>query len=405
VGAPGPAAACTVKLSVGANIQGTLSQAAPGTVVCLNAGNYGSLTLSGIAPSGNVTLAPVPGATVTINDLTLTGNPSSNLTIQGFFIPGGVDDETGSSGGLVFRNNTISHKAAGYGFYFDAGGNGAGGTQTGVQILNNQIDHVGECLAITRGTDQEQAFTFSHNVCGPGIGYDDTSSAQPGHYIEIGGITGVTVDNNAFVGPSDPNAAPVGLHLNVFHIFNGASNVDFSNNILWHTDSIGQAVLFQDGHYDNVTINGNLDIEDPSCATSGGNCTSYSFWASDAHGLSFQNNTVVNSYWGMLLTESQTSDDYNGGTGYTVAHNIAVNTIDGPDISYGECVSSCLFDYNVTDDASAKQGGSTHNVVNWKPNWTTTNWTPATPYSPPPAGYYQPTGLPFTAGYAGSIGP
>jgi hypothetical protein len=405
VGAPGPAANCNVTLSVGANIQGTLSQAGAGTVVCLNAGNYGSVTLSGIAPSGNVTLAPAPGATVTINDLTLTGAPSSNLTIQGFFIPGGVDDETGTPGGLVFQYNTISHHAHGYGFYFDAGGNGQDGTQTGVQILDNQIDHVGECLAVTRGTDQERAFTFSHNVCGPGIGYADTVSTQPGHYIEIGGVTGVTVDNNAFVGPADPNAAPVGLHLNVFHIFGDASDVDFSNNILWHTQSIGQALLFQDGHFDNVTINNNLDVEDPACATAGGNCTSYSFWTSDAHGLSFQNNTVVDSYWGMLLTESQTSNDYNGGTDYTVAHNLAVQTADGPDISYGECVSSCLFDYNVTDDGSAEQAGSTHNVVNWKPSWSSTSWTPTLPYSPPPAGYYQPTGLPFTAGYTGSIGP
>jgi hypothetical protein len=405
VGAPGPAVNCSVTLSVGANIQSALSSAAAGTVVCLNAGNYGSVTLSGIAPPGNVTLAPAPGATVTFTDFTLTGAPSSNLTIQGFFIPGGVDDETGTPGGLVFQYNTISHHAQGYGFYFDAGGNGANGTQSGIQILNNQIDHVGECLAITRGTDQERAFTFSGNVCGPGLGYGDTQSTQPGHYIEIGGITGVTVDHNAFVGPADPNAAPVGLHLNVFHIFGDASNVDFSNNILWHTQTIGQALLIQEGQFDNVTINNNLDVEDPACAVANSNCDSYAFWTADVHGFSFQNNTVVNSYWGVLLTESQTSDDYNGGTGYTVAHNIAVQTADGPDISYGECVSSCLFDYNVTDDQSARKAGSTHNVVGWKPSWTSTSWTPTVPYARPPAGYYQPTGLPFAAGYGGSAGP
>jgi hypothetical protein len=99
VGAPGPAAACTVKLTVGADIQGILSQAAAGTVVCLNAGNYGEVTLSGIAPPGNVTLAPTPGATVTFTALVLTGAPSSNLTIQGFFIPGGVVDATGTPRG------------------------------------------------------------------------------------------------------------------------------------------------------------------------------------------------------------------------------------------------------------------------------------------------------------------
>jgi hypothetical protein len=405
VGAPGPAVACDVTLNVGANIQGALSQATAGTVVCLNTGNYGKVTLAGIAPPGNVTLAPAPGATVTFVDLTLTGSPSSNLTIQGFFIPGGVADDTGTPGGLVFQYNTVSHVAQGYAFYFDAGGNGNGGTQTGVQILHNQIDHVGECLAVTRGTDQERAFTFSGNVCGPGIGYGDTQSTQPGHYIEIGGITGVTVDNNAFLGPADPNVATVGLHLNVFHIFGDASNIDFSNNILWHTQTIGQALLIQQGHFDSVTINNNLDVEDPACDASNSNCQSYSFWTADVHGLSFQNNTVVDSYYGVLLTESQTSQDYNGGTGYTFAHNIAVGTANGPDLSYGECSSSCVFDYNVTNDGSARQAGSTHNVVNWKPNWTSISWTPTIPYSRPPAGYYQPTGLPFAAGYTGSAGP
>ena len=116
VGAPGPAVVCTITLSVGANVQGTLSQAAPGTVVCLNAGNYGQITLSGIAPSGNVTLAPAPGATVTFTDLTLTGAPSSNLTIQGFFIPGGVDDEIGHLGWArvpVQHDLAISRRAMG----------------------------------------------------------------------------------------------------------------------------------------------------------------------------------------------------------------------------------------------------------------------------------------------------
>ena len=97
--------------------------------------------------------------------------------------------------------------------------------------------------------------------------------------------------------------------------------------------------------------------------------------------------------------------DYSGGTGYAVAHNVVVGTADGPDLSFGECSSSCLFDYNVTDDQSAKQAGSTHNVVGWKPSWTSTSWTPTVPYSRPPAGYYRAVGLPFAAGYTGTVGP
>ena len=405
VGAPGPAVECTRTLGVGASIQHALSGARPGAVVCLRAGDYGSVTIAGISPPGRITLAPVPGARVVFKDLTVTGAPSSNLTVQGFHIPGGVDDEAGSPGGLVFQYNTISHNAHDYGFYFDAGGNGDGGTQTGVQIRHNRIDHVGECLAITRGADREHAFTFAHNICGPEIGYGDTESTQPGHYIEIGGIVGVRVVDNAFVGPAAPNAASVGLHLNVFHIFNGARNVDFSNNILWHTDTIGQALLLQEGRYDHVTIDNNLDVEDPACDAHHSDCTSYAFWTADDHGLSFEHNTVVDSYWGVLLTESQTGQDYHGGTDYQVARNIVVGTADGPDLAFGDCSGSCVFDDNVTSDHSARTARAPHAVVHWKAGWASTDWTPTYPYSRPPAGYYRPIRPPFDAGYGGSIGP
>ncbi len=405
IGAPGPAVACTETLSVGASIESALSRAGPGTVVCLSPGNYGNVTLTGIAPTANVTLAPVPGGSVTFSELTLSGSANANLTIQGFNIPGGVQDVSATPGGLVFQYNTISHNAAGYGFYFDADGNGGNNTQYGVQILHNEIDYVGECLAVTRGTDQEHTFTFSGNVCGPGIGYGDQSSTDPGHYIEIGGVTGISVDSNAFVGPADPNDSNIGLHLNVFHVFGDSSDVDFSNNLLWHTQTIGQALLIQEGHFDDVTINNNLDVEDPSCDNGNSNCTSYAFWTTDVHGLSFQDNTVVDSYWGVILTIYQTSQDYKGGTNYTVAHNIGVGTADNSDLSYGDCTSACVFDYNVTDDPSAHQGGSTHYVTSWAPHWATTSWAPTVPYARPPAGYYQPVGLPFSAGYQGTAGP
>ena len=337
VGAPGPAVDCSRRLSVRASIQHALSRARADAVVCLDAGNYGSVKLSGISPLDRVTLAPIPGTRVTFSDLTITGAASSNLTIQGFHIPGGVSDDTATPGGLVFQYDTISHNPHDYGFYFDADGNRRNGTQTGIQMLHDRIDHVGECLAVTRGVPQERAFTFSHNICGPGIGYRDTESTQPGHYIEIGGVTGVTVDNNAFLGPANPDAASVGLHLNVFHIFGDASDVGFSNNILWHTQTIGQALLFQEGTFSNIAINDNLDVEDPACDAQNSDCHSYSFWTADAHGLSFQHNTVVDSYWGVLLTKTQTSEDYHGGTDYTVTRNIVVGTLEGPSLTFGEC--------------------------------------------------------------------
>jgi hypothetical protein len=387
-GAPGPPIACTITVDAIAAIEPALLKAVPGEIVCLKGGNYGPLTLTDIAPAGNVTFAAAPGPPVHIQGLTIAGqgdtqSDTRNLTIQGFWIDRGVQDLTDTSGGLVFQFNTISHVRQGYGFYFDADGNGGTHSQAGVELLYNKIDHVGECLAVVRGAGRD--FTFSHDVCGPGIGYGDTQSTQPGHYVEIGGIAGITVEDNSFLGPADPNIAAAGLHLNVFHLFGGGRDIDFSNNLLWHTQARGQAILFQEGHFDNVRIDNNLDVEDPACHAATSTCPNYMIESAAAHGLSFTNNTVVGAYWGVLLTASNESGDYPTGTGYQVSHNIVAGAGGGADISYGGCSSACSFDYNVTDDDSAAVGGSTHNVTHWVPTWTG-------------ASRYRPGRLPFPAG-------
>ncbi len=389
-GAPGPAIACTSWLTPGADVEGALLQAGPGNVICLKPGNWGPIVLTDVAPPANVTLAAAPGAPVHLRELTIAGRadaPSAtrNLTVRGFWIDRGVQDLTDTSGGLVFRYDTIQDIRQGYGFYFDADGNGGTHAQSGVTMRDDRIDHVGECLAVDGGTASE--FTFDDNVCGPGLGYGDTASTQPGHYIEIGGINGITVDRNVFLGPADPGVGKAGLHLNVLHIFGGAQNVDFSDNRLWHTEAGGQAILLQEGPFDNVRIDGNLDIEAPGCQSQLSSCPNYMIESADAHGLSFEDNTVVGAYWGVLLTDSNERGDYPTGTGYTITHNLVIGSGGGADLSYGGCTEACTFDYNVTDDGSAQRAGATHAVVHWHPRWRN-------------AARSLPAGLPFAAGYS-----
>jgi hypothetical protein len=387
-GAPGPGVACATMLSPGADIEAALVKALPRAVVCLEAGPWGPITLTDVAHAGNVTLAAAPGAHVHLAGLTIAGqgdtrSDTRDLTIQGFWIDRGVQDLTDSSGGLTFQFDTIQRVRQGYGFYFDADGNGGSHFQTGVTMLHNRIDHVGECLAVVGGTASD--FTFNDNVCGPGLGYGDTESTQPGHYMEIGGIRGMIADHNEFRGPADPNIARAGLHLNVLHIFGGASDVEFSGNVLWHTDARGQALLLQEGHFDNVRIDDNLDVEDPACRAEGSPCPNYMIEAAGTHGLSFEHNTIVGAYWGVLLTASNENGDYSSGTDYTISHNVVVGSLGGSDISYGGCAKNCSFAYNVTDDGSAEQAGAQHSFAHWVPAWRN--------------GHYEAAGLPFRAGY------
>lgn len=376
--APAP---CTQTLTAGADIQGALRSAAPGTVICLAPGSYPSLSLSNIAPAGNVTLESPTQGGANLGAVNLGGNVQ-NLTIQGFNMTDGAG-AIGTESNVVFAYNTISgNSGASGGFHLYAG---AGGTQNNIQMIYNQIDHLappdlspagaGECAEVDGGDGLEHNIVFSHNVCGPGIA---------NHYTQLGGVSGLVEDDNVFLGPAAAEALSTQQHNNVLHIFGDSNNVDFSGNVIKNTDSRGQTVLIESGQFSNITVNNNLDIEDPACLTNS-NCFQYAFWVEPSQGMTFTNNTVIGSYWGVLLGDYETGD-YATGSNWTIAHNIIVNTKDNADLSYQHCASSCSIDYNVTSDGSARQGGSTHYVVNWSPRWANTS-------------AYPPLGLPFAAGF------
>ena len=158
----------------------------------------------------------------------------------------------------------------------------AGPTITGLNVLYNQIDHVAYCL---RGTGNMSNWTFSHNVCGPGIGYGGSVDA---HYTQTEGVDGLTMDNNAFEGPFDAGALAASAHNNVSHAC--GSNMEFSNNIVWHADSRAQTILWGDDcSVQSARANNNLFVEDPGC---GSVCPTMSLWVEGANGVTFNNNTI-----------------------------------------------------------------------------------------------------------------
>lgn len=404
VGAPGPAAGCTTTVRPGTNLQLELAHAGAGDVVCLAAGSYGDVELSGISHSSPVTLAPVPGATVHLGALVFVGpHTTSNLTVQGLYIDGGVAVRTGTPGGLVFQYDTIHNISRGFAFYFYANGSSAGSyTQTGVKILYNQIDHVGACLEVDGGRSMALDFTFSHNVCGPGIGAGATVATQASHYVQIGGVTGATVDDNAFLGPMDPNYINAALHNNVLHVFGSSSGIDFSGNLMWHTQSRGQTILLEEGQFDNVRIANNLDVEDPRC-DGPGPCAAYAVFVANAHGLRVQHNTIVDSYYGALLTRGG-SGAYPNGHGYDVSENIIAHAKGGAGVlGFENCSAQCTADNNVAADPSARRRGA--HALARTPRWQSTAWAPTTPFAGPPPTYWRATGLPWAAGYQGLVGP
>lgn len=424
VGAPTPSGVrCRRKLNPGANVERALSSASPGAVVCLNAGVWPAITLSSIAhASPGVTLAATPGQTVVVAGFTVTGSRTRNLTIEGFEItvPGNVSNSQGGnpsngiqllcgiSGRLKLEHNTIEDQPNGDGIYAFANNCSphAGSTQSGVTVEYNQIDHVATALEIDGGMAEEHNFVISRNVIGPSI-----QDGGYGHYIQVQGISGLTIDNNAFEGPPDPSyerCAADGSHLNVLHVDTGGQrDVTFDNNIIWHSQSCGDTVLIQDSPTDNITIRNNLDVEDPTCETSG--CDANPVLVQAPHGLEFQHNTFVNATRGIALGGTS-GTTYTDPHSMTAEYNIATPVITGDrNYSLWNCSSSCTTQDNVSADWSAKTVlRGTGNVVRWMPSWTRTSWMPVSGpgYEPPPPGYYRPTGLALKgAGYEGRIGP
>lgn len=417
VGAPTPTGlTCTTTLNAGADVNAALSAASPGSVVCLNSGSWSTLTLTSIAPaSPGVTLAATPGETVEVPGIELNGANSQNLTIEGFNITqpdsygDGIDLFGGISGGVTVEYNTIEDMPNGYGVYSDVDAHGDDGyTQTGVTIEYNQIDHITGGVEVDGSATADSNFVIAHNVIGPSINYEGY-----GHYIQVGGINGLVVNNNAFEGPQYWGVdQDLTSHLNVLHVDGGQTNVTFDNNIMWHTDTRAQSVLMQNAPMNNITMENNLDIEDPQCETDS-NCNSSPADIEAAHGLSYEHNTTVNAAWSILLGEVASGDDtYTDPQDMIAEDNIAVgNSVQG-NSNYGlwQCTSSCTIQDNTSEDSSANSTlGGTGNVVNWTPSWITTSWTPVDGpgYVPPPAGYYQPTDLSSIAGagYQGQIGP
>ena len=388
--------ACTRTIGPFASLQAAMAGARGGATICLRAGNYGAVALSDVTPAAAVTVQPVSGARVRLAALTLTG-AMTDLTFQGFDIPGAISD-VGPARDLTFRGNITSPGGeSGVGDFFYAGA--PGHVQAGIRILDSQMDHItnakldgnlsigaaaGQCVTILGSAVEEHDFTVSGNVCGPGIG---------NHYYQVGGIAGFIGRDNTMLGPVSADALASGgcggggCHNNVLMIFGRSLEINWSDNVMRRTDSRGNTVLLV-GPLTDVTVDDNLDVEDPMCVTDA-NCHSTAYYLDNVHGLEFIGNTTIDSYWGLVLTRYERSQgSLLSGRDYMIEHNIVAPAIPGGgiNIEYNDCDSDCVYDYNVTGDSSADRGGAAHSVTNWRPRWTELPW-------------FQPLGLPFPAGY------
>jgi len=351
---------CSQTLSPGANLSSAISDAAAGSVLCLDGGSW-SFNLSGVNKSDYVTVQSSGDQVASLSYSIL--NNSRFLRFRDLKFTGGAE-MIGASNHIEFLDNEFTGR-----FGIRANGDEAsrGTNVTDVLIEGNylhDLDYTGsqgpaDGYGITAVNGVER-FTIAGNTI-KSVAADYLQSASPVDFAVL---------DNAFLGPTLVGAHPQ-EHQDLWQIFGGGTNVTYSNNVARNTGT-HESLLFQEGAFRNVKIENNLFDHD----SRGYTCQLY-----QSTGMVFRNNTIVGSHWGCLFRDYSSSA---AGSGYQIDHNVFAETEASVDVSTeGRAGSWGTYDYNVSEDGSAS---GSHSVRNWSPSWSdTTN--------------YVPLGLPFAAGY------
>ncbi len=405
----GAAGACTTTVSPGtpaSAIASTIVSAANGSTICLAAGSYPFIHVIGAVHGAYVTIRSAPGAVARVDGVEVQNSSFLRFRrlhmTEGFIMRDGI--AYAGSHDYQFIENTFDEPLVGIAL------EGGAGPIKGVLIEKSYMYRVhlqkpeadGKCSA---GYAQGQDVTifYAEGVTIANNTFDEAAW----HYLQGGGAgpEGVDVEHNLFEGRD----AMACSHLNLWQIWNGGEDDIFKDNIAIgegtregggrSEEASSDGVIFENG-------SGSADCATKMKATAIENnlfvdaAASFALQIYTTEGATIRNNTVVRSQYGSgLLTErcGPSSDS-------VMTHNIDVeNTGTSPAFAF-QCAGACLFDYNVSDDASASRWGATHSETDWTPDWVSTSWNRETEPTPP-AGYYVARGLPFSAGYQGGGGP
>lgn len=239
------AQSCTQTLSPGASVASAVSGAAAGSVICLNAGTYGNVTLSGIVKNPRVTIrsASGQGATfnltvqsgtngITIDSVTITGSnilgsTTKNITVQNSTFTGSARFDGLANANVLFDHNTHNNINGGgqyvsparlhlsYGSATPSGvtiqnsmmdGGSADGVQTGVgvNILNNEFRNIREGSCSDCHTDAIQLLGADNSVIRGNYIHNVSTGI-----VAFDGVTRVTIEDNVI----DTGGRPWGIEL------------------------------------------------------------------------------------------------------------------------------------------------------------------------------------------------
>jgi hypothetical protein len=279
--------ACSQTVSSVSGVAGAVSGAGGEAVVCLVAGAYGHLGLSG-SHAGNVTVEPVPGSSVSLEGVSFAAG-SSGITVHDFSISGGVSLAAGDS------HIAIDHN--------DIDGQGSGGDGEGVETLSVNCSAPGApSYAGCTTTTPDTYLTINGNKI-HGYGEGDTEDA-----IHLNDWEHVTVTANDIYDLEEH-----GNHTDALQSVFGGHYMTFAYN--YEHDNQAQGFFIKDGDASEVTVTENLFLTNNNLGED-----EYNLQVFNTTGLSMTNNTVWDGQADIIRAEGSAQ-----ALTATVNHNVEQN--------------------------------------------------------------------------------
>jgi hypothetical protein len=276
-------------------------------IVCLSAGSYGHLTLSG-THADIVTVEPTPGASASVAGLSVAEG-ASDITIHNLSIGGGVSVGVGAAH-IVVDHNDIDGELP--------GGDGEGVETLGVNCSAPNAPVYAGCVS----TPPVTYLTISANRI-HGFGQGETEDA-----IHLNNWQHVQVIGNDIYGLEEH-----GNHTDALQSVWGGSDLVFERN--YEHDNQSQGFFIKDGDASQVTVADNLFLRNNNESTPLEPMEENNIQVFDTTDFTMTNNTVWDGQ-GDLLRAEESSQPLSA----TVNHNVeeVFNVFDegGPEYTFTE---------------------------------------------------------------------
>jgi hypothetical protein len=288
-------ASCTQTADSVASAESDVASASGGSVICVSAGSYGAITLSG-SPSSNVTLEPNPAQDPTAaGKVTFAGIQvnASNLTVNNFYSSAGITVGTGG-GNDVISHNDVTNSPGGY----------------GISVLPNSITSPVSNVTITGNDIHDLTGTAGSLANASTCNYGDDGDA-----IRLDGWTNITITDNEETGIEQvpPTVVTSGGtacegHTDCLQSYNADNNnahdFIYSHNYIYNNQCEGPPFLKDGDVTSDVAVNDNLDVD----SNNKGLSDTSIFLVENTPDVMIRNNTFSNTGGSDLEAEGTTAN-------------------------------------------------------------------------------------------------